>query len=96
MFYAEYCPYGTDTISDCNALLRFATKAERDDAVERINDGSDNDLAIAVTTRSIAHCYNVNDFSNPDIAYRFDLCEIDTTCSGNEIYAIPYKSNYMY
>lgn len=34
MYYAEYCPYGANTISDCDILHVFADKKSRDDFVE--------------------------------------------------------------
>lgn len=37
MFYAEYCPYGVRTISESDRVMRFATRAERDEMVERLN-----------------------------------------------------------
>ena len=36
MFYAMYCPYGVNTMSRSDRLLRFATKVERDDWCEGV------------------------------------------------------------
>lgn len=35
-YYAEYCPYGAGTISDCNDLRAFVFKQERDNYVDRL------------------------------------------------------------
>lgn len=36
MFYAMYCPYGTRTMSRSDMLVRFESKAERDDWCEGV------------------------------------------------------------
>lgn len=57
MFYAEYLPWGTNSISYEDTLMRFETKRERDEMVERLNS-----MGKAVTTREIDHRYNLKDF----------------------------------
>lgn len=65
MYYAEFCPYGIHTISDDDTLMAFETRKERDEMVERINADALNHpegYAAPVTTREVAHKYNLNDF----------------------------------
>lgn len=67
MFYAEFCPYGTRTISDGDTLMQFDTREERDEMVERLNGMNfeqTDGVAAAVTTREARHRYNLNDFNN--------------------------------
>lgn len=40
MFYAEYCCYGLATISDADRVMRFETREERDEMVERLNEAN--------------------------------------------------------
>lgn len=37
-YYAEFCQYGSKTISDGDTLMRFETREESDEIVKRINE----------------------------------------------------------
>lgn len=66
-YYAELSPYGTGTLSAEDELYRFDSREERDEFVSRINERSTcGDRCQAVTTRQVAHRYNVGDFDDPD------------------------------
>lgn len=94
-YYAEFCPYGTDTISDGDTLMRFATREERDDMVKRIND-ADGDRAQAVTLAEVSHRYNVRKFF--DDPFGDCVREVDglKTCAGRPFYEICHRRGYMH
>lgn len=52
-----------------DSLMRFESREERDEMVERLNDCHDeiaDGVCRAVTTREVAHRYNFADFRNGD------------------------------
>lgn len=91
-YYAEYCPYGITAISDRDTLMRFETQEERDDMVQRINDASKygNIVCRAVTTREIAHAYNVRDF---DTEKSWEVQYL-RTCHNRPFFEINHRKNY--
>lgn len=59
-YYAEWCPYGVDTISYDDQLCQFRTRDDRDDFVAMCNRSADyygHDFAAPVTLRQVAHKY---------------------------------------
>ena len=95
MFYAEFSPYGINTISDGDTLMAFETREERDEMVERINDAHSErteGCAIAVTTREVAHRYNFNDFRNDNASEVSQL----RTCKGRCFLEIHHKPSYEF
>lgn len=95
MFYAEFCPYGTRTISDDDTLMAFDTREERDEMVDRINDAHSETIegcAEAVTTRDVAHRYNFNDFRNGNASEVPYL----RTCHGKCFSEIHHKPSYVF
>lgn len=96
-YYAEYNAYGMDTSSDCDCLARFQTKAERDEWVERYNNGAayaHETVWHAVTTREIAHKYNLNDFNGDWRCSEFE--RPDVTSAGRSVHYIPPRRNYEF
>lgn len=95
MFYAEFHPYGINTISDGDTLMAFETREERDEMVERINDAHSERMegcAIAVTTSEVAHRYNFNDFRNGnanEVPYL-------RTCKDKCLFEIHHKASYAF
>lgn len=95
MFYAEFCPYGTRTISDDDTLMQFETREERDEMVERLNDKNFEQIegvAAAVTTRGVRHRYNFNDFNN-DNANEVPRLR---TFKGRCFFEIHHKPSYVF
>lgn len=95
MFYAEFCPYGINAISDGDTLMAFETREERDEMVKRINDAhreSVEGCAAAVTTREVAHRYNFNDFRNDNAT---EVPHI-RTCEGRCFFEIHHKQSYEF
>lgn len=95
MFYAEFHPYGIDTISDGDTLMAFDTRDERDEMVKRINDAHSEMLegcAIAVTTREVAHRYNLNDFRSDNASE----VNYPRTCHGRCFFEIHHKPSYEF
>lgn len=94
MFYAEFYPYGINTISDGDTLMAFDTREERNEMVARINDADSESIegcALPVTTREVAHKYNFNDFKNGN-ASEAPL----RTCKGKCFFEIHYKQSYVF
>ena len=95
MFYAEFCPYGIQTVSCGDTLMAFETREERDEMVERINDALSEIIegcAVAVTTREVAHRYNFNDFKNGNAREVVHL----RTCKGKCFLEIYHKQSYVF
>lgn len=95
MFYAEFCPYGIQTISDGDTLMAFETREERDEMVERINDAhseSAEGCAVAVTTREVANRYNLNDFKTDNARE----VSFPRTCKGRCFFEIYQKPSYKF
>lgn len=95
MFYAEFCPYGIRIISDDDTLMAFDTREERDEMVERINDAHSERVegcAAAVTTREVAHRYNLKDFDNGNN----DEVPYLRTFRGKCFFEIHHKPSYVF
>lgn len=100
MFYAEFCPFGTKTISDGDTLMAFDTREERDEMVERINAVVDidarDDRAQAVTVREVAHRYDVRKFRDDPFG---DYChEVNgvRTCKGKPFLEVTHRPGYRF
>lgn len=96
MFYAEFCPYGINTISCGDTLMAFETREERDEMVGRINLANElnnpEGCAQAVTTREARHRYNLNDlrYANArEVPYT-------RTCRGRCFFEIRHKPSYRF
>lgn len=92
MFYAEWHEYGNDTISAGDTLMRFCTREERDEMVERLNGIHDEDVCAVVTTREVAHRYDVRDFGDAD---KRDEVQGVRTCAGRCFWEIGHRPNYI-
>lgn len=90
MFYAEFCPCGITTISRYDTLMQFETKRERDEMVERINSADCAMRAQEVTTREVAHRYNLNDFKGERCREVNGL----KTCDNKYFWEIPHCISY--
>lgn len=101
MFYAEFCPFGTKTISHGDTLMGFDTREERDEMVERINAIYDDrthgdDRAQAVTVREVSHRYDVRKFRDDPFG---DYChEVNgvRTCKGKPFSEISHRPGYKF
>lgn len=97
MFYAEFCPFGTRTISEGDTLMAFDTREERDEMVDRINDDVDIDCrAQPVTTREVAHRYDIRKFR--DDPWGIYCHEVDglRTCKGKPFFEITHRPGYRF
>ena len=95
MFYAEFCPYGINSISNGDTLMAFDTRKERNEMVNRINEANSWNIdgcAVAVTTREVSHRYNLNDFSNGNASEVPHL----RTCNGKRFFEIRHKPSYEF
>lgn len=95
MFYAEFCPFGTKTISDGDTLMGFDSRDERDEMVERLNADGD-DRAQAVTVREVSHRYDVRKFRDDPFC---DYChEVNglRTCKGKPVFEVSHRPGYEY
>ena len=89
MYYAEHCPYGVNTISDCNQCLRFETKRERDEFVHRGNKLAAHDEYMELTlAEAKAFRYDMKGF-DPDHVFKFGAYK---TCNGKFIECVGKKS----
>lgn len=100
MFYAEFCPYGTKTISGGDTLMGFDSREERDEMVERINAvpdiGVSGDRAQAVTVREVSHRYDVRKFrDDPFCDYRHEVDGM-LTCKGKPFLEISHRPGYRF
>ena len=100
MYYAEFCPFGTKTISDGDTIMGFDTREERDEMVERINSAVDiearGDRAQAVTVREVAHRYDIRKFRNDPFG---DYChEVNgvRTCKGKPFFEVTHRPGYRF
>lgn len=94
MFYAEFCPYGLSTISDGDKVMRFVTRAERDEMVESINAAhwdSVEDVCAPITRKEAARGYRIQDFDPQD--YPSDCKEVAglRTCAGRTFFEVTRK-----
>ena len=95
MFYAEFCPFGTKTISDGDTLMGFDSREERDEMVKRFNADGD-DVAQAVTVREVSHRYDVRKFrDDPSGDYCHEV-EWLRTCKGNPVFEVSHRPGYEY
>lgn len=63
-YYAEYCPYGLNSLSSDDRLMVFETAEERDEMVERLNSihyERIEGVAHCVTRKEAAKRYRVQD-----------------------------------
>lgn len=82
-YYAEWRPYGTNTLSWGMELYRFDSREERDEWVERMNEYGDRERWAAVTTREITHRYDIGKFENdPFSDYCHEHDGVTRTCAG--------------
>lgn len=100
MFYLEFCPFGTKTISDGDTLMGFDTREERDEMVERINAVVDieamDDRAQAVTVREVSHRYDVRKFrDDPWGTYCHEVNGL-RTCKGKPFFEVSHRPGYMF
>lgn len=100
MFYAEFCPSGTKTISDCDTLMGFDTREERDEIVDRINAVVDieasDDRAQAVTVREVSHRYDIRKFrDDPWWIYCHEVNGL-RTCKGKPFFEISHRPGYRF
>lgn len=86
-YYAEYCPWGTNTISRDDELYRFDSRAARDEFVESCNANSDGiDVPFCVDAVTLAgyvrRRYDVSLFSRDLGGWRDFYVHVDE--DGNE------------
>lgn len=90
-YYAEYCPYGIDTLSHGDTLMQFDTREERDEMVERLSFGYPCECK-AVTVREVAHRYNFADFKDGDRCREVGDAR---TCKGRIFFEIGHRPGYI-
>lgn len=100
MYYAEFCPSGTKTISDGDTLMGFDTREERDEMVDRINAVVDieamDDRAQAVTVREVSHRYDIRKFrDDPWGIYCHEVNGL-RTCKGKPFFEISHRPGYRF
>lgn len=66
-YYAEFCPYGLNSISDGDRLMVFDSAEERNEMVERLNKCDRNwhiveGVACAISREEASRTYRVQDF----------------------------------
>lgn len=92
-FYAEFCPRGIKTISAYDELMQFDSREERDEMVNRINESHwEGDCAQAVTTREVAHRYDLRKFHDADYCTESH----ERTCAGKHFSSIRHRPNYRF
>ena len=102
MFYAEYCPYGLRTISDCDKVMQFVTRAERDEMVQRINAAhwdSVEGVCAPITRKEAAKSYRIQDFGREAQYYGTGCTEVrdlrhvqdPRTCAGRTVFEVTRK-----
>lgn len=92
MFYAEFCPCGIEKSSHYDTLMKFETRRERDEMIERLNSAVCAKRAQEVTTREAAHRYNLNDFNGMRCREVKGL----KTCDNKYFWEIPHRVGYCY
>lgn len=94
MFYAEFFPCGIGNLSIDDSLMAFKTKKERAEMVHRINMAHDclNPVCVEVTTREIAHRYDLRDFKND----KSDEVLGVRTCANRPFLEIKHRPNYRF
>lgn len=70
-YYAEYSPYGIDTVSDIDKCYVFESRDERDCWVDRQNTDYDN-YAQAITAKYARAIYNLSGLEFDGGFYRKD------------------------
>lgn len=90
MFYAEFCPYGLRTISEGDRVMRFLTRAERDEMVERINTAHwepVEGVCAPITRKEAARSYRLQDFEGEGSEEVRGL----RTCAGRAFFEVTRK-----
>lgn len=90
MFYAEFCYYGLNTISEGDTLMRFETRKERDEMVERLNECNYETIegvCAPITRKEAAKTYRVQDFAN---GYCEEVHAL-RTCAGRNFFEVGRK-----
>lgn len=93
MYYAEFSPYGADTISNGDVLAAFETREERAEWCERINARilwPEKAEWHEVTTREVAHAYNMKHWRTD---YEHELSG-ERTCKGKPVFYIHRRPVY--
>ena len=90
MFYAEFCPYGLRTVSEGDRVMRFLTRAERDEMVERINTANwepVEGVCAPITRKEAARSYRLQDFEGEGSEEVRGL----RTCAGRAFFEVTRK-----
>ena len=90
MFYAEFCYYGLNTISEGDTLMRFETRKERDEMVERLNECNYETIegvCAPITRKEAAKSYRMQDFDNGMMEEVHAL----RTCAGRNLFEVGRK-----
>lgn len=96
MFYAEFSPYGTNTLSQGMELARFETRRERDEWVSRMNSFGDIDRWQAVTTREVSHRFDIRKFDHDpfnDYCHEYNGLR---TCDNRPVNYIEMRPSYRF
>lgn len=88
-WYAEWCPYGCDCISDGDTLMYFGSAAERDEMVARIN-GKNGDK-VAGCARAISYDEARASYRVQDINTERERCTGLKTCAGRPFWEVASK-----
>ena len=92
MYYAEYHPYGIDTVSDGMELAAFDSMEDRAEWVDRMNAYHDKDKWVAVTTREAARKFDVRKFNDLDYCREYNgLRDRSNRC----VFYIEMRPGYM-
>ena len=97
-YYAEYSPYGIQTVSEGMQLYRFDTRAERDEWVERMNSRDPyRGTWSAATTREVSHRYDLRRFDrDPFGDYRHEHEGPDRTSAGRIPEYVTPRPKYLH
>ena len=92
-YYAEFCQYGSKSISDDDTLMRFETQEERDEIVKRINEmnQSTDEKAIAVTLSAVSHRYDTRKFDTDECNEVYGML----TCAGRPFFEIRHRPSFQ-
>ena len=94
MFYAEFCPYGLRTASEGDRVMRFVTRAERDEMVERINAAhwdSVEGVCAPITRKEAAKSYRIQDFDPQNYGSGCEEVNGLRTCAGRAFFEVARK-----
>lgn len=95
-YYALYLAY-SDAISEYDTLMRFETKEERAEMVERINDTHEaiHPHAFEVTTREVRHRFPIQRFCNDPWHEYWDEVQDLRTCAGRSFFECKQYRDYI-